>query len=63
MRYRPREDDLKTKKIVINVTEEDHKFIKMMATDHSLTISRLMLKALKFYMKERLFTNKELESE
>jgi hypothetical protein len=63
MRYRPREELTKNKRVVINLTESDHKFIKMIATDHSLTMSRLMLKALKYYLKEKLFTKEELQSE
>lgn len=50
MKYRPREDQKKSKKIVINVTEDDHKFIKLVAADNGVTITRLVLKALKFYL-------------
>lgn len=54
MRYRPRENQKKDKKIIINVSEDDHRLIKMTAANYGYTISRLIIKALKFYMNEKL---------
>jgi len=60
MKYRPRERENKTKKLIINLSEMDHHFLKVSAADNGITMTSLVLRALRFYFKMELEKNETL---
>jgi predicted HicB family RNase H-like nuclease len=54
MRYRPRESESKSKKIVVNITPTQHQFLKIVAVHQEITLSELMLRAVRQYLNETL---------
>ena len=62
MRYRPREEEGKSKKIVVNVTPSDHQFLKILAVDNGITMSQFVIMALCHYLKEVMKEDREIET-
>ncbi len=62
MRYRPREEVAKSKKIVVNVTPSDHQFLKILSADNGITMSQFVIRALKYYLKEIMKEDREIET-
>jgi len=52
MRYLPREEEKKTKKIVINVSPADHKDLKIIASDQGISMTNFVIRALRHYLSE-----------
>lgn len=61
MRYRPREEKTKSKKIVVNVTPDDHQFLKIIATDQGITMSQFVIRSLRYYLKEVMNEDREIK--
>ena len=62
MKYRPREEMNKTKKIVVNVTPDDHQLLKVLSADNGITISRFVIRALRHYLKEVMNDKRDFET-
>lgn len=62
MRYRPREEVPKSKKIVVNVTPDDHQFLKILAADNGITMSHFVIRSLRHYLKEILKEDREIKT-
>lgn len=62
MRYRPRENQKKSKKIVVNVTPDDHQFLKVLAADNGITMTQFVIRALRHYLKEVMKEDREIKS-
>jgi len=62
MRYRPREEAKKTKKIVVNITPSDHQFLKVIAADQGVPMGEFVLRALRHYLGDIMKEDKKLES-
>lgn len=62
MRYRPREETLKSKKVVVNVTAADHQFLKVMAADNGITMTQFVIRALHHYLKEVFNEDREIKT-
>lgn len=60
MRYRVREEEPKSKKIVVNVTPSDHQFLKILAVDNGITMSQFVIRALRHYLQEILKEERDL---
>ena len=60
MRYRPREEEPKTKKLVVNVTPDDHQFLKVLAADQGETMSQFIIRAIRHYLKEVMKEDREI---
>lgn len=45
--------DKKNSTIIFKVTEEEHKLIKSIATNRSLTMTRFILEAIRTYIREK----------
>ena len=60
MRYRPREEKPKSKKIVVNVTPDDHQLLKIIATDNGITMTQFVIRALRHYLKEVMKEDREI---
>jgi predicted HicB family RNase H-like nuclease len=61
MRYRPREETPKSKKIVVNVTPSDHQLLKILAVDNGITMSQFVIRALRHYLREVMKEDREIE--
>ena len=62
MRYRPREENPKSKKIVVNVTPEDHQFLKILAADNGITMTQFVIRAIRYYLTEVLKEDREIKN-
>lgn len=62
MKYRPREEMNKSKKIVVNVTPDDHQLLKVVSADNGITISRFVIRALRYYLKEVMNDERDFET-
>ena len=62
MRYRPRENQKKSKKIVVNVTPDDHQFLKVLAADNGITMTQFVIRALRHYLKEVMKEDREIKT-
>ncbi len=62
MRYRPREEVPKSKKIVVNVTPSDHQFLKILAAHNGITMAQFVIRALRHYLKEVMNEDREIET-
>ena len=62
MRYRPREEEPKSKKIVVNVTPSDHQFLKIIAARNGIPMSQFIIRALQSYLKEVMKEDREIEN-
>jgi len=60
MRYRPREENTKSKKIVVNVTPDDHRFLKIISADQGITMSQFVIRSLRHYLKEVMKEDREI---
>lgn len=52
MKYRPREKENKTKKLIINISPTDHKFLKAYCAERGETMTRFIIKLIKKFMKK-----------
>ena len=61
MRYRPREEIKKSKKIVVNVTPSDHQLLKILAVDNGITMSQFVIRAICHFLKDVINEEREIE--
>jgi len=62
MRYRAREEQPKSKKIVVNVIPSDHQLLKILAADNGITMATFVIRALRHYLKEVMKEDREIET-
>lgn len=62
MRYRPREENTKSKKVVVNVTPADHQFLKIISARNGITMAQFVIRALRHYLKEVMKEDTQIES-
>lgn len=53
MKYRPREEENKTKKIIINISPSDHKFLKSLCAERGETMTRFMIQLIKKFLNRK----------
>jgi len=61
MRYRNTLGKKKTKKLVTMVTEEEHKFFKMIALERGMTMGRLLTQCVNKFLRDEENERKQTE--
>lgn len=59
MKYRIREGAPRSEKVIIKVSKAEHTVIKMIAAQEDMTMTRFIVRALRFYLKNKYGVNHE----
>lgn len=59
MKYRIREEAPRSEKVIIKVSKAEHMVIKMLAAQEDMSMTRFIVRALRFYLKNKYGVHQE----